>query len=130
MTSRAQTFDGIAIGISLLCAIHCAALPIAMALLPALAGTMLADESFHLILVVGILPTSAYALVMGCRKHGHWQVLSWGLSGLALLILALAIGHDLLGEYGEKGMTLLGSSLVAIGHIKNYRLCRSKACVS
>lgn len=128
MNSKVQTLDKMAIGISMLCAVHCALLPIAMTMLPALAGTMLADESFHLILVLGILPTSAYALVMGCRKHGQWKVLSWGLAGLTSLVLALIIGHDLLGEFGEKGLTLLGSSLVAFGHILNFRLCRTAQC--
>lgn len=128
MTSKVQTLDGIAIGISLLCVIHCALLPLAFTILPALAGSMFADESFHLILVVGILPTSILALAMGCGKHGRWHVLSWGLAGIACLLLALAVGHDLLGEYGEKGLTLLGSALVAMGHIKNFRLCRAQQC--
>ncbi|WP_318837997.1 MerC domain-containing protein [Neiella holothuriorum] len=130
MTTKVQTLDSVAIGISLLCVVHCALLPVAMVLLPAIAGTLLADESFHLILVVGILPTSALALVVGCRKHGHWAVLSWGFAGLSCLLLALAVGHDWFGEHGEKAMTLLGSVLVAVGHMKNFRLCRSKQCVS
>ncbi|MCM2680354.1 MerC domain-containing protein [Echinimonas agarilytica] len=128
MSSKVQTLDGIAIGISFLCVLHCALLPIALTVLPALTGTLFADESFHQALVVGIVPTSAIALLMGCRKHGHWTVLSWGLAGLTCLLLALWVGHDIFGEFGEKGLTLLGSFLVAIGHLKNFRSCRAEQC--
>ncbi|GAA5219011.1 MerC domain-containing protein [Corallincola platygyrae] len=128
MNVKTQTLDRFAIGVSLLCAIHCALLPVAIAMIPAMAGTMFADESFHMILVGVVLPTSALALLFGCRKHGHWRVLGWGAAGLLSLVLALVIGHDVFGEFGEKGMTLLGSAMVAYGHIQNFRFCRVDKC--
>lgn len=119
--------DRAAMGLSGLCAVHCLLLPLAISLMPALAGLGLDDEAFHLWMVLVVLPISIYALFSGCRKHKNASVLALGFTGLGLLITALALGHDALGETGERAATLLGALLVAGAHIKNYRLCRSAA---
>ncbi|RCU50071.1 MerC domain-containing protein [Corallincola luteus] len=120
--------DMLAIGISTACAVHCILLPMLVVALPALAGSALMDEKFHLILLLGIVPTSVIALFMGCRKHRHWHLFGWGVAGLLTLILAALFGHHLLGELGEKVLTLGGSLLIAIGHIKNFRYCKAGRC--
>ncbi|RCL88857.1 MerC domain-containing protein, partial [bacterium] len=33
-------------------------------------------------------------------------------------------GHDLFGESGEIASTLVGSSVLSFGHIKNQKLCK------
>jgi hypothetical protein len=43
-------------------------------------------------------------------------------AGLAMLVGAVMFGHDALGETGEVIFTLLGSGLVAFGHIFNIKL--------
>lgn len=120
--------DKTAIGLSAICAIHCLALPVALALLPSLALLPVADESFHLLLVWLVLPTSVVALALGCKRHQQWQVLAWGIAGLAVLVFAAALGHDLLGENLEKWTTVAGASLVATGHVLNYRHCQTADC--
>lgn len=116
--------DKAAIGLSMLCAIHCLAVPVLVALLPAAASLGLDDERFHLWLVIVVLPVSAVALTLGCRKHRSKTVLFIGLAGLAVLCLASALGHDALGEAGEKMLTLTGAALIAVSHVKNFALCR------
>ena len=115
--------DKAAIGISLLCAIHCL-FPLIIVLLPGFAALPLTDESFHFWLLLAVIPTSVYALTMGCRKHKRYRLALLGSAGLLLLIGAYLLGEDNIGEVGEKGVTLLGVTVVALGHFWNYRLCR------
>lgn len=120
--------DKTAIGLSALCAIHCLALPLALALLPSIALLPVADESFHKLLIWLVLPTSVIALTLGCRRHQQLQVLAWGLSGLSVLVFAAFWGHDLLGENLERWVTVFGASIVAMGHVLNYRHCQIAEC--
>lgn len=116
--------DRTAIALSALCVIHCLFLPIAMVMLPALAALDLDNETFHAWMVMIVLPVSAVALLMGCRRHGRRGVLAVGGLGLATLMLAVIAGHDVLGELGERLTTLLGASLIAFSHWRNFRLCQ------
>lgn len=132
-TSAATPFaqsllDRMAILFSGACAAHCLLTPLLLVLLPALGVSILADERFHLLLLWLLLPVSAYALTLGCRRHRDRRVLGLGLLGLTILIAAALVGHDLLGDAGERTLTLAGAAMLAAGHIRNYRLCRSDAC--
>lgn len=53
---------------------------------------------------------------LGCRRHKD---------GLSLLMLAASQVHDWFGEWGERLVTVLGGRIMAVGHVRNYRLCRS-----
>lgn len=128
MKSAYTGIDKAAIGLSLICAAHCLLLPVALVMLPALATTTFGDESFHFYLLLAVIPASLCALTMGCRQHRNYTVLRIGLPGIAVLILVSVFGHDLLGEQGEKLATLLGTALVAFGHIRNHTLCNQKQC--
>lgn len=116
--------DKAAISLSLLCAAHCLALPLVIALLPPLTAVGLADEAFHTWIVVAVIPLSALALTLGCNRHRQLGVLYIGLLGLLLLCLAALLGHEALGEAGEKVLTLAGAVLIAVSHFRNYLLCQ------
>ena len=120
--------DKAAIGLSMACAVHCLAVPVLVVLLPAVASFYLFDEAFHLWMLVAVVPTSVVALTLGCRKHGSYAVLVPGLLGIATLCAAVWIGHDVLGEQGEKLLTVLGATMVAAGHLWNHRLCSRSSC--
>lgn len=120
--------DRIAILFSGTCAVHCLLTPVLLVVLPALGASFLADERFHLLLLGLSLPVSAYALTLGCRRHRDRRVLGLGIAGLAVLIAAAIAGHELLGDAGERALTLIGAVLLAAGHMRNYRLCRSDVC--
>lgn len=123
-----MSIDKAAIGLSMACAIHCLLLPVILALLPSLAASVFGDERFHQWLLIIVLPTSLFALGMGCQRHRNLGVLALGLPGLAILAMAVFFGHDLLGDAGEKIASLLGASLIALGHVRNYKLCRDAQC--
>jgi len=120
-----QTFaDKASISLSFLCAVHCLAMPLLVTLLPALVALPMADEAFHKWMLFGVIPISSAALFMGCKKHKRYRVLITGFIGLAILTAAALIGHDVLGEIGEKALTVIGAAVLAIGHFWNYRACQ------
>ena len=120
--------DKTAIGLSVICTLHCLALPFAVTLLPTLAATNLEDEAFHLWMVIAVIPMSLLALTMGCKKHKDYRVALLGVIGLSLLTLAVLLGHDLLGESGETVLTVSGASIIAVCHLLNHRLCQKNRC--
>jgi len=120
--------DRLAIGLSLLCSLHCLLVPVAVSLLPAFAAWGLDDESYHRWMLLGVIPASAFALTLGCIKHRNYGVIALGVIGVSILCLAVVLGHDLLGEAGERGLTVAGAVLVAFSHFKNYRLCDTARC--
>jgi len=122
-----QSADRTAIGLSFICAIHCLLLPIAVAALPSATLVGLEDELFHRLLLIVVLPVSAFALMSGLRRHHNRAVLVIGVAGLTVLIVGAAFGHDLFGETGERIVTLVGSALVALGHFRNFQLCQAPA---
>ena len=128
MTAVTSVLDRSAIGLSFLCVLHCLAVPLTLILMPSLAALPIADERVHLLLVFLVLPTSTVALTLGCRQHGLKHILAWGLTGIAILVLAAGLGEEFLGEYGEKILTVVGSVLVAVGHVLNFKCCRTAGC--
>ena len=48
--------------------------------------------------------------------------------GLSIMVMAALIGHELLGEWGEKLMTLAGAMIIAASHMSNFQLCRQLDC--
>ena len=76
-------------------------------------------------MVVAVIPCSIYALFLGCKEHSRYQLVFLAFSGLVMLVLALVLGEEQIGEAGEKIMTVAGAALIALGHWLNFRLCRA-----
>ena len=121
-------FDKSAMGLSVLCMVHCLVFPVIATVLPVIVALGLADESFHQLLLIGILPISIVALMLGCRRHRTWAIMFWGMLGLSILIATVLLGHEVLGENGEKIATIIGSVVIVYSHFRNYRLCNSHHC--
>lgn len=120
--------DKFAVSASTICALHCIGLPFALSVFPAIGSTIFGDEAFHVWLLWAVVPLSAVSLFVGCRRHKNSTVLVLGALGIAILIFAAFAGHDLIGETGERLVTLLGAGLVGLAHIRNYKLCRHSDC--
>ncbi len=119
-------YDKFAIGLSLLCTIHCLALPLLMLLLPTVSAVFLADEGFHFYMVLMVLPISSFALWVGFKQHRSSKILLQGITGLIILSATVFLGHEQLGEITEKLMTLLGSSFICYSHYLNYKICQQQ----
>ena len=70
------------------CAIHCAAMPLVLAYLPAFGLGWLADEGFHRWMAVICFALAIAAFVPGWRRHGSLAPAKWGAVGLLLLMTA------------------------------------------
>jgi len=116
------TADKLAIGLSLMCTVHCFATPVILALLPSLAVLQINAEQFHLWVLAVVLPTSLLALSLGCKKHKRTRYMACGVVGLACLIIAVLLGQ----EEAEKALTLIGSAFIALAHWFNYQQCFKK----
>jgi hypothetical protein len=112
--------DRMAITLSIACAIHCLAMPLLLLLLPSFVVLQLNNEAYHTAMVLIVLPTSVFALFMGCKQHKRYRLLFIGFVGLIFLVLAISLGN----EFWEKVLTLMGSAVIAGGHYWNYRLCQ------
>ena len=64
---------------------------------------------------------------MGCRKHKDYNVAILATIGIILLVYAV-VTHDTNTEQTVKLLTLAGSALVVISHLRNFSLCRQSDC--
>lgn len=111
--------DRVAIGLSLVCLLHCLALPGLFLVLPTLGEIVVGTESpFHWVLLGIALPLSGFALWRGFRRHGHRNVLLLGSSGLVVMFLAVA---HLGGERLETPLTVIGVVVLLAAHVVNVR---------
>lgn len=115
-------------GLSLACVLHCFFVPSFLILTSGMLSVSLDNEFVHKLLVLVAVPISSFALIKGYKYHKTFSFISFGILGLVALILAVVLGESNLGELGEKGLTLLGSILVAYSHFKNYKMCIELDC--
>lgn len=127
-SSTQLLLDKFSIGTSAVCAIHCAAMPIVLALFPTLSFLPAEEHTFHLALVFLIVPMSLVAGFLGCRQHKDRIVLSSIVIGLLLLVLTAVFGHDVVGETGEKVATVIATFILAFAHWRNFSLCKKREC--
>ncbi len=126
MNLKSQTVDKFAIFVSSLCVAHCLVFPILAVLMPSFITLGLESESMHFWMIITVIPSSIYALALGCKKHANTSVFLIGVLGLSCLLLAFALGGDVLGETGEKMLTVIGAIIIAFSHFKNFKLCQHK----
>lgn len=115
--------DKLAIILSGLCVVHCLLLPFLILLMPALSKAFFSDESFHVYMVIAVIPISLMSLFVGCHQHKRYRFFILGSIGLISLVLAILLGHDFLSEMGETALTILGSIFIAYAHYQNYKMC-------
>ena len=120
--------DKAAVSLSLICVAHCFFAPSFIILTSAFASFTVDNEFIHKFILFVAVPVSVYALYAGYKNHRETSFIPIGAIGLISLILAVSLGEMLLGEIGEKSMTLIGSILVAYAHLKNHQLCKELDC--
>jgi len=129
MNTKIQLFfDRTSMGISILCAMHCAAMPLILLLSPSLQLVYVNEHLFHQFLVLIIIPASLLAGFLGCKKHKDIKVMIRITLGLGTLSFTAIWGHDVLGEVGELIATVLSSILLASAHLLNFKLCKKNSC--
>ena len=122
-TSRFK-IDGLAISLSFICAVHCLFTPSFVILAPTLLSISFDNEFIHYLILILAIPVSVFALSIGFKSHKSLSMVFSGFLGISILLFAVLIGNNLLGETGEKALTLLGSVIVAFAHFRNLKVCK------
>ncbi|GLQ94103.1 MerC domain-containing protein [Dyella acidisoli] len=113
--------DRIGATASFLCAIHCAALPFVLAILPLLGLSFLADHAFERGFVLFASALALVALVNGYRRHHRPLPLRLALPGLMLLVLGVTLAENY-PIIVHSVMVTCGGMLLASAHFFNLRL--------
>lgn len=103
-----QVADRVGAMASFLCAVHCAALPFVLALLPFVGLSFLGDHRFERGFVVFACVLAAFALGRGFRRQQEPLPLLLAVPGIALLLFGVT-------PYMQDHSLVLHSTLVACG---------------
>ena len=114
--------DSLGSGAALVCAIHCAVLPFALAVLPALGLGILASAGFEYGYVAFATVLALTSLWQGFRRHRVYRALAFLIPGLMAVwagVLVPALHEDII----RHAVTMtLGGTLIAVAHLINLRL--------
>lgn len=119
--------DFVGIGLSLLCLVHCLALPVLIAFAPAILRGLPGDDVTHRSLAVMIGLVGLLAFRSGYKVHRKRWVLAVFVIGLALVSIVAALGEAVLSAHVESAITVCGGLLLVTAHLFNHSFCRSCA---
>lgn len=121
-TATRRLIDRIGATGSIVCALHCALLPVAIAVLPSLGIAVWLGDGFEQAFVLFATLLGLFSVVWGYRRHGAIRALGLLVPGLAVLwagVLYAPLHHALVPH--AVAMTL-GGTLVGLAHVANLRL--------
>lgn len=124
LSVRHPDLDKMGAAAALTCAVHCAAMPLVITLLPLFGLTFLADERLEWGLLALSASLGVSSLCLGYREHRSRRALAVLAVGLSLLALG-RISEE--REWGRWAVLVVvaGGSTVAASHLLNRRLCRT-----
>ncbi len=110
--------DFIGFSASLLCAIHCLALPFLLSLVPLAGSHFMHNHWFEYAIILLSLVVASYALIHGYRKHHH------NLLPLIMVttgFILIAAGHLLPIVWSESLLSGGGGVTIALAHLLNWK---------
>jgi MerC mercury resistance protein len=110
--------DKIGICVSLLCAVHCAMLPLIITLLPLIGFKFLANEYFEMAIIASSLLIGYTSLRGSYRKHYNSKPLIIITQGFMVIF----IGKIFVATHYEWLFLTAGGLLIATAHFYNSRL--------
>lgn len=129
MTVKTQLrSDKIAVAISTACVLHCFFIPSFVIASSGFLTLSIDNELVHQLILFFAIPISVFALYIGYKNHKSFSFVPYAFLGLGLLLLAVILGEEVIGEIGEQGVTLLGSIFVVYAHYKNHQTCKEMDC--
>lgn len=108
---------------SIVCLLHCIAMPLAIFAFPML-GLAHAHDHFHDVLVAAITLPVLLALVPGYLRHRDGATLALGGAGLAIFLVAVFVAGPRFGEVAEAVLAVASGCMLLVAHLRNRRHCR------
>jgi len=124
-SSLARYADRFGATASFLCAVHCAALPLVLGVLPALGLGFLADHGFERWFVAFASVLATGSLMFGFRRHQNPRALALLVPGIAVLAMGVVYEPTPIGLHAA--LVTSGGLLVAFAHVMNQRLSHAHA---
>jgi hypothetical protein len=118
-------WDALGIGTSVLCAIHCALLPILMSTLPVFGVNIIHNVIFEWGMIVLAFAVGSYSLFHGYIKH-HRSLIPVLIFSFGFIFLVL---KQFFTAY-EIPLLLVAVAFIISAHFYNYRLCHRSKCSS
>lgn len=118
-------WDGMGIGTSIACAIHCALLPIMLSSLPILGINIIHNLFFEWGMIALAFTVGSYSLFHGYIKHHH--------SFIPVIIFSVGFIFLVLKQFFptyEYLFLTIAVVLIISAHYYNYRLCHQSKCSS
>lgn len=122
---RFADFAGMAA--SVLCLLHCLAMPLVLLAFPLL-GLKDEHHALHDVLLLGVAVPVLLALVPGYLAHRDPAPPLLGAAGLGVLLLAVTVAGPRFGHGFETALAVASSVLLLAAHLRNHRHCRQ--CVA
>ncbi len=107
---------------SLLCAVHCALLPLAIALAPSLGLGLLASAGFETAFLAFATVLALVSLIQGYRRHRAYRAMMFLAPGLLIMWSSQwlpGLGHE---GIAHAVLMTVGGTLIGVAHILNLRL--------
>ena len=120
--------DRLAICVSAACLVQCLLLPVLVVATPLISLGFLADDLFHLVLLLVVVPISLMAFTLGYRLHRNTSMLVLGGIGLVLVVMAAVFEATVLHGLAAALTTALGGVFLIAGHWVNLRQ-RRRVCL-
>lgn len=118
-------WDALGIGTSILCAIHCALLPILMTTLPLFGVNIIHNVFFEWGMITLAFTIGSYSLFHGYIKHHRSlvPVLIFSFGFIFLVLKQFIVQYDIL-------LLIIAVTFIISAHFYNYRLCHKSKCSS
>ncbi len=129
-TKTEEVSDKAGIILSVICCIHCMAIPFLMIFAPSI-GQMFEEEWIHLLGFIFVVPLGLYAFITKLKVHDDKRPLYVGLVGMTFVIIGHLchefLSHDI-GEPLELVASIVGGLALVSAHLFNIKLCRCNTC--
>lgn len=118
-------WDRLGMATSLICAIHCALLPLIFTSLPLFGADIIHNVFFEWAMIALAFVIGVYSLSHGYMRHQH-SLLPLGLFSAGFLLL---VAKEIFGKH-EVILLIPAVALIITAHYLNYRLCHKAQCSS
>jgi hypothetical protein len=106
---------------SFLCAVHCALLPLVIAVLPAIGLGILADHRYERGFIAFASVLAVTTFIVGFRRHRRFRAFWFLMPGILLLAAGIIVDFES-SAMTHAVLVAVGGTLVALSHVTNLRL--------